>query len=393
MARPLKLKPTKDPASGQWRVNVIAKLSLGGSRERRFFPTQAAALAYIEELKARRDNLASVPALTITQLLDAAAALEILADHSITLSEAARIAVKAAEAVFRAVTVKDLFREYKSTRAKNTSTAHRRDTNRAENRLAAFADRFAHEITRADIATVLTGLAISSRDNVRKVVRAVFNYGKDHLDCVKVVPVRSSDFSATVRTEVIVLAVAKIRSLLENALNHDLELLPLLLIETFCGVRPAEAMKLLSSDIDLLRAVLTIRASVSKTKSARTIKLRPGVLAWFEAYHQAGGKMGETLVPCNEKSLRQRLRKIRYLSGYRGAAARWTPGALRDAFCSYHLNHFDKIELLMLEAGHTSFRITRNHYLGLVTAEAAAEFWNLMPPAASADKIVQFATA
>ncbi len=111
MARPLKLKPTKDPASGQWRVNVIAKLSLGGSRERRFFPTQAAALAYIEELKARRDNLASVPALTITQLLDAAAALEILADHSITLSEAARIAVKAAEAVFRAVTVKDLFRE------------------------------------------------------------------------------------------------------------------------------------------------------------------------------------------------------------------------------------------------------------------------------------------
>ncbi len=240
---------------------------------------------------------------------------------------------------------------------------------------------------------MLTGLAISSRDNVRKVVRAVFNYGKDHLDCVKVVPVRSSDFSATVRTEVIVLAVAKIRSLLENALNHDLELLPLLLIETFCGVRPAEAMKLLSSDIDLLRAVLTIRASVSKTKSARTIKLRPGVLAWFEAYHQAGGKMGETLVPCNEKSLRQRLRKIRYLSGYRGAAARWTPGALRDAFCSYHLNHFDKIELLMLEAGHTSFRITRNHYLGLVTAEAAAEFWNLMPPAASADKIVQFATA
>jgi hypothetical protein len=50
MARPLKLKARKDPRSGKWRVNVIARLSLSGQRERRFFDTQAGASVYIEEL-------------------------------------------------------------------------------------------------------------------------------------------------------------------------------------------------------------------------------------------------------------------------------------------------------------------------------------------------------
>jgi len=37
------------------------------------------------------------------------------------------------------------------------------------------------------------------------------------------------------RTEIEVLPVGKIRRLLETALEHDLALLPLLLVETFCG--------------------------------------------------------------------------------------------------------------------------------------------------------------
>jgi hypothetical protein len=43
---------------------------------------------------------------------------------------------------------------------------------------------------------------------------------------------------------------------------------------------------------------------------------------------------------------------------------------------------------MITEAGHTDLRTTKDHYLGLVTKEAAAEFWNLFPP--PKEKIVQF---
>jgi hypothetical protein len=72
------------------------------------------------------------------------------------------------------------------------------------------------------------------------------------------------------------------------------------------------------------------------------------------------------------------------------AGAHWAPGSLRDAFCSYHLSHFGSIDRLIQEAGHTSLRTTKDHYLGLVSAEAAAEFWDLLPPGEKG-KIIQLA--
>jgi integrase/recombinase XerD len=167
-----------------------------------------------------------------------------------------------------------------------------------------------------------------------------------------------------------------VRRLLAAALDHDPGLLPLLLIETFCGVRPEEAVRVLWTDLDLLHGRLTIRAAISKTGTARSIELAPCALAWFE--HCAVG-MGP-IVSDLESRLRTRLRKIRYHAGYRGASSRWTPGSLRDAFCSYHLAYYGSIDRLITEAGHTDMRTTKNHYLGLVTKKAAAEFWNLFPP-------------
>ena len=94
------------------------------------------------------------------------------------------------------------------------------------------------------------------------------------------------------------------------------------------------------------------------------------------------------IISNSESRLRSRLRKVRYHAGYRAVGARWTPGSLRDAFCSYHLAHYGSIDRMITEAGHTDVRTTKDHYLGLVSKEAAAEFWNLFPP--PQEKIVQF---
>ena len=72
------------------------------------------------------------------------------------------------------------------------------------------------------------------------------------------------------------------------------------------------------------------------------------------------------------KSVNVLRRRLRYLGGFRGTGAYWAPGSLRDAFCSCHLSHFESIDRLIQEA-----RTTKDHYLGFVSAEAAAEFWDL----------------
>src|SRR4029077_5564455 len=125
-------------------------------------------------------------------------------------------------------------------------------------------------------------------NNMLRTLRALFRYGHD-LCYLEEVPVRRSDFAPIKRTQVEVLPVGKIRRLLEVALEQDPALLPLLLVETFCGVRPAEAVRILWSDINLVRGRLTIRAAISKTGTARSIQLAPCALAWFRLCAPAGG--------------------------------------------------------------------------------------------------------
>jgi hypothetical protein len=111
MARPLELKASKDADSGKWRVNVPPRLSPSGRRERRFFDTQGSANGFIEELKCRRDNLAAIDrTLSPAQLLDAAAALNILSDYPQTsLLEAARGYLEVLKTRSSSITLGELF--------------------------------------------------------------------------------------------------------------------------------------------------------------------------------------------------------------------------------------------------------------------------------------------
>jgi integrase len=391
MARPLELKPHR-MANGRWHVNVIAALSPNGKRQRLVFNSRQAALAHIEELKVRRDNLSVTNCkLSSEQLLDAAAAYELLAEHpSVSLTDAASAYIESAKTRGASVTVAQLFESFRQAK-KHRSKFYMRDIRWATDRLAPFAQKLVSDVTRNDIASALAGLPDSSRNNVLRTLRAIFRYAHD-LGYVKELPVRKNDFVEIKRMEIDVLPVGKIRRLLETTLEHDPALLPLLLVETFCGVRPAEAARVQWSDIDLLRKKLIIRAVISKTGSARPIELAPCALAWFQLYAATdGAQTSGAIAPWPESVLRTRLRKVRYYAGYRGAGAEWTPGALRDAFCSYHLAHYGSIDRMITEAGHTDLRTTKDHYLGLVTKEAAAEFWNLFPP--PKEKILQFESA
>ena len=127
MARPLELEPYRLP-SGRWQVNVIARLSPTGKRQRISFPSKQAALGHVEELKARRDNIAAVDrTLSPTQLLDAAAALYLLVDYPlVSLSDAAKAYLELAKTRGASVTVAELFELFRQAK-KHRSKSYQRD--------------------------------------------------------------------------------------------------------------------------------------------------------------------------------------------------------------------------------------------------------------------------
>jgi integrase len=362
-------------------------LSENGKRRQLFFDNLLAAKAYVEELKARRDNKAALPQLSVSQLVDAAAAFELLADRDsdTTLVSAVQTYLEIERQRGHSCSVAELFDRFR--RAKETKSAsYKRDLRWAYDKMTPFMKLAASDITPAHIAQALAGMPASSANNCLRALRALFRYALD-LELIAKVPVRRGDFAHSARKEVQVLPVLKIRELLEAALIHIPEILPLLLVETFAGIRPEEAARLAWSDIDLVKARVVVRAAISKTASGRSIKLADCALAWFRACPIG---ISGPIAPWSAQSLRTRMRKVRLAAGYRGRGV-WRPGSLRDAFCSYHLAHYGSIDRLVTEAGHTDLRTTKDHYLGLVSSEAAAEFWNLYPPGHQAN-VVQFAS-
>src|SRR5215469_8173469 len=148
MARPLELEPMR-LSDGKWRVNVIPALSPTGKRQQLRLDTRAAALALIEELKARRDNTAAVNrSLSPAQLLDAASAFELLADHpAATLSEAARVYLEVLKTQVQAISLGALFQQFQAAK-KHKSRRYLRDIKWASDRLEPLHPKLVSDVTR-----------------------------------------------------------------------------------------------------------------------------------------------------------------------------------------------------------------------------------------------------
>jgi integrase len=223
-------------------------------------------------------------------------------------------------------------------------------------------------------------------------LRAILRFGRD-AGYLKDIPLKSVDTPTRDRVgEVVIMPPAEVRRILEMTLSYMPELFAMVLVQIFCGVRTAEACRLRWADVDLLRERLTIRATVSKTRAGRTITLMPCAVAWFQHYIEQGHPHTGPFTTLSHSTTCQRMPSLHRLLGYAGAYSSnpgkqsWHPGILRDTFASCNLAYHDSIDRLIREMGHTNFSTTRNHYLGLVTKEVAAEFWNLFP--SSGDKIV-----
>ena len=170
-----------------------------------------------------------------------------------------------------------------------------------------------------------------------------------------------------------VLTVDECRKILNLCLEQHPEVLPLLTLNLFCGIRPSETRRLKSGkgrdcNFDWEDNEVVFQAKKTKTKMRRFVEMSENCLAWLNLQ-----ELNLPIVNANHK-WHGFLQDARVKLGYEI----WPHDCLRHSFCSYGLRHSENAAKVALQAGNTE-RVLFRHYLKLVKKPEAAKFWNIFP--------------
>jgi integrase len=286
----------------------------------------------------------------------------------------------------KSVTLEALIDEYVAARAAGASSVYLTTIKGLKARLPGLGHRMVSSLTPGDLETWLRGLTASMRNATLRYLKAILNYGVKR-GYLAENPVARIDFAAERRGEVQIWQADEVQRLLEDCLARDLELLPYRLFTIYCGIRPhGEMSRLRWSDVNLAKRVVKLQASITKKGRTRYPLLDEAALAWLEAYRLRGGSMEGAVAPWKPTTL-----KIKCTANFRRAKVRNIKNGGRHSYCSYHLAHFNDINALTLQSGHSSTDVMFKHYYRPALKDEAARFWNVMPQASEpAVKVVAF---
>jgi integrase len=140
----------------------------------------------------------------------------------------------------------------------------------------------------------------------------------------------------------------------------DRDVMRLLAVQFFGGLRTSEAMRLNESEIG--PRYIEVKAEKCKTRRRRLVTISPTLRAWLDF----GGKL--PVENCWH----------RLVSVKRAAGVPFPPNAARHSFCSYHFAQFQSAVQTAMQAGHSEAMLFA-HYRELVTPESASQFWAILP--------------
>ena len=172
--------------------------------------------------------------------------------------------------------------------------------------------------------------------------------------------------------------VDELRSLLEAANKVAADIVPLLAIGAFAGLREAEIQRLDWSEIDLARGHIEVTAAKAKSARRRIVPIQPNLAAWLRP---SSGQTGR-VVPSNARKKLNRTRKAAGL-------ARWPNNGLRHSFASYRLAAIHDAPRVAAELGHSSPQMLYSTYREVVKPEEASAYWNI-EPALESERVVAF---
>jgi integrase len=164
-------------------------------------------------------------------------------------------------------------------------------------------------------------------------------------------------------------------------LKHASEdLLPVIAIGGFAGVRSAEIARLEWRQLNFGSRTIEVLANGSKTGSRRLVPPTDNLAAWLAPYANRTGKIWPHSMAYLYEAIETAAQK---------ASVVWKRNALRHCFASHRLAVVRNADQVALECGHSS-RMLFRHYRELVTEELGHQWFGMAP--ATADNVVVLST-
>ncbi|MES2709759.1 MAG: tyrosine-type recombinase/integrase [Verrucomicrobiota bacterium] len=289
-----------------------------------------------------------------------------------SLSTLLQRAISSFEAGVRPLTVSEaISARLESVERRKLSTAHLADLKwRLDRFCRAFGERQITEIRTSDLDSWLHTMNVSpaSWTNFTRAVGGVFNLAVKR-GFMTASPLKSLDRPKVVRKAPAIFTAEQLLAVLSASLP---EMLPLLVLQAFCGLRREEATRLHWAQIhlDAETPYVECPTEITKTSHRRICPIPPCAIAWLRPL--AGGP--KTALKVTKNHYDARLRDI-----VRDSGVKWHNNGLRHSFGSYRLAVTKNAAAVAEEMGNSVAKI-RVHYQNICPPEQAELWWKVLPP-------------
>jgi site-specific recombinase XerD len=210
----------------------------------------------------------------------------------------------------------------------------------------------------------------SRRNVTRGYIGTLFNFGIRKNLCT-FNPIAGVDRAIVERAPIEVWSPAETLMILKVATQECSELLRFLVLAFFSGIRTGELFCLHIDHVKLDQAIVTVPASISKTRKLRNVPISKNLAAWL-AQSNINSRRGR-IWDMGETSLHRRYRLIEKSTGLK-----WRGNALRHTFASNHLALYDNEYLTSKACGNTP-RMLRDYYDAVVSREHGEAHFSIFP--------------
>jgi integrase len=354
---------------------------------RKFFKTraEAAAEAMRQRTLLERHSREAV-GLSQREMSDFITARDSLAQYGETIGDAVQFRVDHLARVRRhGITVAQLAGEViEAKRRGGRSQVYLRDLRYRLNKFVQdFGERPIAGVSVGELDDWLRALPLSpqSRTNYRRIIGLLFSYAESR-GIIDKNPIPRTAKPKLDNKAPEIFAVDELRALLDAASRAAPDVLPMIAIGAFAGLRDAEIKRLDWGEVDLARGNIEVKAAKAKSARRRIIQIQPNLAEWLRPYAAMKG----SVVP---EGARGKLDRVCKAAGH----SRWPNNGLRHSFASYRLAACYDAPRVAGELGHTSPQMLYSTYRELVLPEEAERYWKLVPDVKAANVVAFSALA
>lgn len=382
-------------------MNIPAKFTETGKRERHFYRTQKEALAAAKTLRKSAAEFGhQSQAIRPGLAEDATAAAALLEPWGLSLLEAARIVseIRTKEAASRpfSTAADEWLVACEGLRTK-TLQGYKHTAKRLK---AALGDSILAAITAEELQKAIApaGTPASSAAGHLRTAKALWRWCAGNgwceaktFDGVKL-PKTSADTG-----EIGILTPDEAAILLRTAEEHFPQAVASFALQMFAGIRAEEVTRMEAKHVTA--DGIELGASITKKGRRRHITPNATLAAWLKKHpFEPCPNWRETSAAVRRLAgwdvvsviLNERVRVKTMKTLKESTRGRWPQNALRHSHASYAIASGTALETLLFEFGHTgTANVLRVHYVGRASKKQALEFFAVMPEGAEAPATIQ----